>query len=184
MLAKSNKDGTVPQNYRHISLLPAMSKTAERVVLMTTGRPTNDLSIHLDAQYRFRHEQWTKHFDRRNSQHQILTGIWRPRSVPRRSQGVRRSPPQDEDLRYPVTITQMVRSFLLGAVLSPLLLNIYTADMPVSEDRHVRLTQFADDSVIGSYFFRIASLILLSTRTRAKLHWWKADEEHHFHQMK
>ncbi|GJQ65566.1 hypothetical protein Trydic_g7665 [Trypoxylus dichotomus] len=61
MIPKPGQSHNWPQNYRPISLLPVMSKIADRIILARLREETDDLDVIPDCQFGFRSEQSTTH---------------------------------------------------------------------------------------------------------------------------
>lgn len=180
MIPKPNKDPTFPQNYRPISLLPALSKIAERVILTRLKDQTSELNIIPDEQFGFRPqhscelqvlrlvEHITKRFNWRQSTGAIFLDVskafdrvWHQGLVFKM-----------KDQGYTTGMTELLKSYLSerkfqikaghilsrigiteagvpqGAVLSPLLYTIYTADIPKTPNTTMSL--YADDTAIAA----------------------------------
>lgn len=54
LIPKPNKDHTIPSNYRPISLLPAMSKVVEKIILSRLKTHSEELRVIPDEQFAFR----------------------------------------------------------------------------------------------------------------------------------
>jgi Reverse transcriptase (RNA-dependent DNA polymerase). len=54
LIPKPNKDHTIPSNYRPISLLPAMSKVVEKIILTRLRTHSQELQVIPDEQFAFR----------------------------------------------------------------------------------------------------------------------------------
>ncbi|GJQ65109.1 hypothetical protein Trydic_g7254 [Trypoxylus dichotomus] len=61
MIPKPGQSHNWPQNYRPISLLPVMSKIADRIILARLREETDDLDVIPDCQFGFRREHSTTH---------------------------------------------------------------------------------------------------------------------------
>ncbi|GJQ80516.1 hypothetical protein Trydic_g12407 [Trypoxylus dichotomus] len=178
MIPKPGQAAGWPQNYRPISLLPAMGKIAERIVLRRLKDEAEDLDIVPNSQFGFRSEHNTTLQVLRVVEHvkegfnlgeytgavfldvaKAFDKVWHHGLLLKMHRaGISKA------------MLRLIRSFLQrrsfkiklegersaartatagvpqGSVLSPLLFNLYTSDIPTTA--HVNLAMYADDVCI------------------------------------
>lgn len=180
-IPKPGKNHTFPQDYRPISLLPHLSKVAERVILKRLKRHTEENNILPTEQFGFRPQHSTT--DQALRVTEIITEGFNQGKctgavfldVSKAFDKVWHTGLLDKLLKhkYPTPLILLIKSFLSnrkfqvtlndskstvktmtagvpqGSTLSPLLFNIFTADIP-KPPLNVYYAQYADDTAILS----------------------------------
>lgn len=202
VLPKPNRNHTLPQNYRPISLLSCLGKICEKVILDRLQDETEELGILPDAQFGFRAEHSTTQqtarltdFITKALNQRKYTGIlaldvekafdrvWHEGLLFKMAQ-----------LRFSTSIQKLVASFLhdrtfkikiedvlstprriragvpQGSPLSPLLYNIYTADIP--QNRNCELLIYADDTALAVSSRSLRAVTLKLQRHFVPLEQW------------
>ncbi|MFS5355118.1 reverse transcriptase family protein, partial [Streptococcus agalactiae] len=207
MFSKPKKDKVMPQNYRPISLLPAISKIAERVILRQLKQEAEDLELLPSEQFGFRNKHSTElqllrivehasqHEKRGRTTAMLLLDVERAfdrvwhdglifkmvdagfskrmcqlmdNYIRRRNFRVKVGHEKSEGRTPEAGVPQ-------GAVLSPLLYNIYTHDIP--RPSRTSLALYADDTaILASHKWKNTAAKHLQDATDQILDWfilWK-----------
>lgn len=202
VIPKPNKNHTLPQNYRPISLLSSLGKISEKIILKRLTDELTALNVLPDAQLGFRPAHSTTLQNARLTD-QILTAIHRKESTGLIALDVEKAFDKVwhnaliykmTQLGFSNTITRIINSFLTnrtfnmkikntlsttrvieagvpqGSPLSPLLYNIYTADIPKS--RNTQLYIYADDTAIAATSKKLQYLQNYLTEHFNKINKW------------